>query len=199
MTGQVARVGKSFQVNLRIISARDAAALFTYQKKVKTEEDLLEALDEAGDRAALKLAALAPPPEVVVTTRTPTPTPTPTPEPTPPVAVSEVKAAPKSSTKVAPWVLVGSGAAALVAGAVVLGASWSTYARLTGPVEAEWFPKDAYAAADVAATQQTIGIVCAAVGAAAVAGGVTWHFMTKQDIALSIAPAGPGFFVEARW
>jgi hypothetical protein len=180
ISGQVARVGKSFQLNLRILSARDAAALFTYSKLVKTEEALLEALNEAGDQAAVKLL----PADGAAVAVAPTP---------------EVQAAPASPVKPGPWILVGTGAAAAVAGGIFVGLAASTYSKLTGPIVPDWTPDKAAADAQAASTQQTIGIVCLAVGAAAVAGGLAWHFIAKDDVAVSIVPTGPGVLVEARW
>jgi hypothetical protein len=180
ISGQVARVGKSFQLNLRILSARDAAALFTFSKLVKTEEALLEALNEAGDQAAARLLPAAG--GAVVSAPTP-----------------EVKAEPTSAVKAGPWILVGTGAAAAVAGGILVGLAASTYSKLTGPIVPDWTPEQAAADAQAASTQQTIGIVCLAVGGAAVAGGLAWHFVAKDDVAVSIVPTGPGVLIEARW
>lgn len=185
ISGQVARIGKSFQLNFRILSARDAAALFTYSKLVKTEEALLEALNEAGDQAAAKLLPAS---AIAVA-------PASSPVELPP----EVKEATSSPVKAGPWILVGTGAAAAVAGGVLVGLSASTHSKLTGPVNPDWTPDDAARDAQAASVQQTIGIVCLAVGAAAVAGGLAWHFLAKEDVAVSIVPAGPGVLVEARW
>lgn len=181
-TGQVAKVGKSFQVNLRILSSRDASALFVFSKLVKSEEELLEALNEAGDQIIEKLA---PGEDNAVVTSPPS---------------AEVEApGPRSSVRAGPWIVVGLGGAAAVVGGVLLGRAGAANAKLGGAPTADFTPAMADELARSASVEQWIGIACLAVGVAAVAGGLAWHFLAGEDAQVSVAPAGPGILVEVRF
>lgn len=181
-TGQVAKVGKSFQVNLRILSSRDASALFVFSKLVKSEEDLLEALNEAGEQIVEKLA----PGEDTTAVATAPP--------------AELEApGPRSSVRAGPWIVVGLGGAAAVVGAVLLGRAAAANAKLSGAPSADFTPAMADQLARSASVEQWIGIATLAVGVAAVAGGLAWHFLAGDDAQVSVAPAGPGVLVEVRF
>lgn len=181
-TGQVAKVGQSFQVNLRILSSRDASALFVFSKLVKSEEELLEALNEAGEQIVEKLA----PDQAGAVAATPSP--------------AEVDAsAPRSPVRAGPWIVVGLGGAAAVVGGVLLGRVAGANAQLNGAPSADFTPAMADQLARSASVEQWIGIACVAVGVAAVAGGLAWRFLVGDDAQVSVAPAGPGVLVEVRF
>lgn len=192
VTGQVAKFGKSFQVNLRILRARDAEALFVFSRLVKTEEELLEALNDAGGEAARKLLPDAP----VAETR-PSVGPADTaPAPSP---VEVTSSGPSKPVRAGPWVVVGAGAAALVAGAVFVGRAAAAQVQLQAEPVESFTPEAARGLAQARTTEQWVGVACLALGAAAVGGGLAWHFQSADDSSVSLAFTGTGFLVEARW
>jgi len=181
-TGQVAKVGKSFQVNLRILSSRDASALFVFSKLVKSEEELVEALNEAGERIVEKLA----PGQGGAAIATSVP--------------AEVEApGSRSPVRAGPWIVAGLGGAAAVVGGVLLGRAAGANAKLSGAPSSDFTPAMADQLARSASVEQWIGVACVAVGVAAVAGGLAWHFLAGDDAQVSVAPAGPGVLVEVRF
>ncbi len=101
VTGEVAQVGKVFQVTVKIISARDARVLFQSIQRLKSEEDVLEALDRTAEAAATQVyEALR----------------------------GKLEVAP--SRPIAPWVLMGSGVAVAIAGGVFQGLAVSDFSAL---------------------------------------------------------------------
>jgi tetratricopeptide (TPR) repeat protein len=73
----------------------------------------------------------------------------------------------------APWILVGIGGAAVVAGAILMGVGVSEAQRVTdAPSGSRWV--DLAGAADSANTLWGVGIAAAAVGLAAVGAGIVW-------------------------
>lgn len=180
-TGQVARVGQSFQLNLRILSSRDASALFVFSRLVKSEEALIEALNEAGDQAIEKLSPTASATAVAS-------------EPT------QVEApAQRSAVRAGPWVVVGLGGAAAIVGSVLLGRAAAANATLSASPSVDFTPTMAQALARSATVEQWIGVACVAAGVAAIAGGLAWHFLVGGDAQVSVVPAGPGALVEVRF
>lgn len=185
-SGQVAKIGKSFQVNVRVLRARDAEAVFVFSRLVKTEEDLLEALTDAGGEAAKRLlqgaggagpangAGPSQPPEV------------------------GSSASPRP-LRVAPWVVVGAGAAALVAGAVFVGRVAAAQAQLRAEPLAEFTPEAARGLAQARTTEQWVGVACLALGAAAVGSGLAWNFLSDDTVSASVAWTGAGLLVRATW
>lgn len=127
ITGEIALVGKVYQLTVRILSANDATVLFQALRRFKSEEAVLEGLDLIATEGARQLdATLRPPTPVVVATK-------PTPEVTTvPVAPGplEVTARAQPAPRAGPWVVMGAGAALLVTGAVFQGLAASAYARV---------------------------------------------------------------------
>lgn len=194
VTGQVAKVGKSFQLNVRFLSARDAEPLYVFSKLLKNEEDLLEALDEAAEGAAAKFAQPAPtaPPDVQ-----PAPV-VPPPVATPPPAIVEKPVAPAPSRRLAPWVLTGAGAVSLATSAVFFGLYGSAWSRLGTPT-AELPPADAMKLAETGNTWRWVAIGTAALGASLIGAGLAWHFLGEEDVVVAVVPLGPGVSASLRW
>jgi hypothetical protein len=108
------------------------------------------------------------------------PAPAPTPAPPPPPPRGEVR-----EHSVAPWIVVGVGGAAVVAGAVIFltapdrpsncDKDTQKCTRGTNESSAD-FAKDKDRAGQ-ADSQPILGIIVAGAGAALVAGGLIWHFL----------------------
>ena len=80
---------------------------------------------------------------------------------------------------VAPWIVVGVGGAALVAGVVVysVGAGDVSSAEKTCPNHKNCNDPSAQSTGNSGRTLETAGVVVGAVGVAGVVGGLLWHFM----------------------
>jgi tetratricopeptide (TPR) repeat protein len=89
-------------------------------------------------------------------------------------------AKPSSKKRVGPWVMLGSGAAGIVAGAVLMGLGVSKAHEVTdATVGAHWSQlKDT---GDKANMLWGVGLAATAVGLAAVGGGVAWALMGSSD------------------
>jgi hypothetical protein len=103
VTGQVARVGQRYQLDVKVLSGRDARPLFVTSKTCATEEALVDALGEVATEAAARLWGLLGPAE-----------------------------APAAPLRWAPFALTAVGVAAGVAGGVFLGQTAHAWSTLTG-------------------------------------------------------------------
>lgn len=63
VTGEISRVGKTFQLTVKVLSSRDAHALFQSIRRFETEDDVLRAIDDVARDA---VEALAPEPRSMV-------------------------------------------------------------------------------------------------------------------------------------
>jgi hypothetical protein len=116
---------------------------------------------------------------------------TPSPAPSPGGTVTE-----SSGHTAAPWVLVGAGGAAAVAGAVVwgVGAGDVSSAENACPSRKGCTP-DVVSKGNGGRSTETVGAVVGLVGVVAVAGGLAWHFSesTGPRAAQVIPVAGPRY------
>jgi hypothetical protein len=80
---------------------------------------------------------------------------------------------------VAPWVVVGVGGAAVVAGVVLfaVGAGDISTAEKTCPDHSNCNDVNAQNTGNTGRSLETVGVIAGAVGVAAVAGGLLWHFL----------------------
>ncbi len=170
VTGQVGRVGKSLQVTVKVVNATTAAAIFELTRSLKTEDEVLEALEAAAPEAARKVALAFPTPVATPDVPRDTPQPVLTPAAPPKVAVTPPPL-PARAAPVGPWVVTSVGGVALGAGAGLLLAS-----ALTAPtaVSADVTPSAATALDARAARLRTLGGVTAGVGAVVMATGLVW-------------------------
>jgi hypothetical protein len=108
------------------------------------------------------------------TTTAPTATTTATGEPT-----SSAQPTTEGGHSVAPWIVVGVGGAAVVAGVVLfaVGAGDISTAEKTCPNHGNCSDQNAQNTGNSGRTLETVGVVAGAVGVAAVAGGLLWHFL----------------------
>ncbi len=170
ITGEIALVGKVYQLTIKVLSPKDGRPLYQVLKRVKGEEEVLEELDRVAVDAAKKVTAAlrANVPAKVVA-------PVPVPEPKPVVTEAPVveKTAPRgeaSAPRVAPWVVLAVGGAVLVGGAVTEGLAMADYATLrTAPVSTSL-----NRLSESGKTKQAIGLTLVGVGGAVVVGSLVW-------------------------
>lgn len=163
VTGEIALVGKVYQLTIKVLSAKDGHPLFQSLKRMKNEEEVLGELDRVAVEAAQKLTALlrVPAPARVV----PAP-----PLEEKPAAVLATPSAPSPEPRVAPWVLLGLGGAVLVGGAVTEGLAMADYAQLgTAEVNPQLATLN-----EAGKLKQALGLSLVGVGGAAVVGSVVW-------------------------
>lgn len=145
--GEVAKLDSSSQVNIRVIDPKTGTTMFALTRREKTSEALLDALGDAARETAQRLRA-------------------------------RLGLAPSAPPPVrwAPWVLAGAGVVAASVGAVFLAQSSGAWAQLNGPPSDSLTPQAAQALVGPSTTQQALGLSLAGAGAAAIVGGLVWHF-----------------------
>jgi hypothetical protein len=122
-------------------------------------------------------------------------------EPTAPIASASgapTMPATQGPPSLAPWLVVGGGGVALVAGVVLfaVGASDISSAEKQCPTHGSCTSSAAADQGNTGRTLETVGVVAGAVGIAGVAGGLVWHFMepVPQSPAARVTPTlGPSF------
>jgi hypothetical protein len=99
---------------------------------------------------------------------------------------------PARSHTAAPWIVVGAGGAALVAGAVifVVGAGKVSDAEANCPTHKDCAADDEKTG-NSGRTLEAVGIIAGSVGAAAVVGGLLWHFLERPGASKSAASVAP--------
>jgi len=143
------------------------------------------------------------------------PTATATTSPTAPTATAELTStatAPPTTEgghSVTPWIVVGVGGAAVVAGVVLfaVGAGDISTAEKTCPVHDNCNDPNAQSTGNSGRTLETVGVVAGAVGVAAVAGGLLWHFLetpgapstTGATVTPVVAPGYAGLGLGGRF
>ncbi|HTQ43463.1 MAG TPA: hypothetical protein VMI75_11950 [Polyangiaceae bacterium] len=143
------------------------------------------------------------------------PTATATTSPTAPTATAEptsTATAPPTTEgghSVTPWIVVGVGGAAVVAGVVLfaVGAGDISTAEKTCPVHDNCNDPNAQSTGNSGRTLETVGVVAGAVGVAAVAGGLLWHFLetpgapstTGATVTPVVAPGYAGLGLGGRF
>jgi len=110
---------------------------------------------------------------------------------------------------VAPWIVVGVGGAAVVAGVVLfaVGAGDVSTAEKTCPDHKNCNDVNAQNTGNTGRSLETVGVVAGAVGVAAVAGGLLWHFLetpgapstTGATVTPVVAPGYAGMGLGGRF
>ncbi|MFZ5445579.1 MAG: hypothetical protein ACOZQL_36645 [Myxococcota bacterium] len=195
ITGEIAQVGKLLQLTLKILSPKTGQPMFASIKRLKGEEEVLEEIDRVALEAAKQLHAQLRPPKPVVAPR---PEPVEPPKPAEPVVVSSPAPTPRPS--LAPWVLVGVGAAALVGGGVSQGLAAADFAALQ---QAAPGADNLRALRDGGELKQAIGLTALGVGGALVVGGVLWAALAPSSSETGatawVAPGAGGVLVTGRF
>jgi hypothetical protein len=139
-------------------------------------------------------------------TTAPTGTTTTTVEPT---STATAPPSPEGGHSVAPWIVVGVGGAAVVAGVVLfaVGAGNVSTAEKSCPGHSNCNDPNAISTGNNGRTLETVGVVAGGVGVAAVAGGLLWHFLetpgapstTGATVTPVVAPGYAGLGLGGRF
>jgi hypothetical protein len=191
-------------------------ALEEYQKRAPTAPDhevMERRIKNLKDQIAREQPAPAPSATVAPSAASTTPAPSmsaaaPAPAPSTAPSAAAGPEAPVASRSIAPWVVVGIGGAAVVAGVVVyaIGAGDVSSAEASCPNH-QCAPGDTASVSkgNDGRTLETAGAVVAGVGAAAVAAGLAWHFLQPERHAPSafatpvVAPGYAGISLSSRF
>lgn len=167
------------------------AALQEYLKRVPNAPDrevVERRIKNLQDQIAQEKATAAPSATAPASATTTAPPPSATAAPSAtateqPTATAAAPPPPPPTTEgghsVAPWIVVGVGGAAVVAGVVLfaVGAGDISTAEKTCPVHNDCNDVNAQNTGNTGRTLETVGVVAGSVGVAAVAGGLLWHFV----------------------
>lgn len=178
ITGSIARFEDAFQLNIKVISARDGKVMALYSAEADGPKDLLGALDAAAAHIATQLG---------VTKATP-------------VANSANEIATGRTIRTPSVVAGAAGGALLVGGAVLFALSLNSAARLDAAAQADAPPSfDAAEVRNRGVLLEGSGYAALGVGAAAVITAVLLHaFDTAAPANVSIfaAPSGAAVVFE---
>lgn len=164
-------------------------ALQEYLKRVPNAPDrevverrIKNLQDQIAQEKATATAAPPPPPSATTAAPTATATGAPTATTTAPAEpTGTVTSVPPSEGghTVAPWIVVGVGGAAAIAGVVLfaVGAGDISTAEQKCPVHNNCNDSSVQSTGNTGRTLETVGVVAGSVGVAAVVGGLLWHFM----------------------
>lgn len=177
VTGDVAKVGTTFAINLKVISGRDGKTLSTYQARAPDEGGVLDELERGAAVIASETATEL--------SR---------------VLLPKKGAAPVSPVRSLGLVFGAVGLAGAVAGAVMLGVSQGEYAAIPEPGGSPISLEAATAHAKTGAALQTGGWVAVIAGAAALGTGVALFVAGGSQPAVTasgwVAPGGGGLVVQ---
>jgi len=193
VTGQLARVGKSLQLLVKLVDARTAATLFSLSKTLKDEEEVLEALEAAAPDAAAAVERAFPSAPVAK----------PEPVVAQPPRAEQPSPAPRVITwrqPAGPWLVTSLGGLALGAGGGLLLAS----ALLVPATPTADVTPSAQAALQVQAQRLLlIGAITAGASAAVLAAGLVWLGLSpgpqQPGVSLWLDARGGGLQVSAGW
>lgn len=169
ISGELALVGKVYQLTLKVTSSHDAQVLFQGIERVKHQDDLLETIDSLAAQARRELLVRLRPPARIAP-------PLGSDSPSPPAAAPMVVVTQTAPSSTAPWAIFTAGLVLLAGGAISEGLAIADYHQLTtGPVADE--PTAAQLRAS-GSLKQGIGVAAMGVGAAAVVTSLIWLGVT---------------------
>ncbi len=177
LTGTMARLGQTFQIDVKILNALDGKSLALAHASARNEEDLVAALDEAATALVNQVNPVA------------------TVAPAPSVTSSE------RALGAAFWGPVIGGGAVAIAGGVTLGLAVSSVERLKsapGDGEDPLSVSEAQRQLQTAGTLRTVGVVGLGVGVAAVLAGVIFGRpaeAAQTSVSVSLVPTHEGAMV----
>lgn len=160
--GQIARVGQSFQLNVKILAPEGTKTLFLHSSKLlQSQEEIIEELNGIAVRAVARLRDQLPAAAG---------------ETAPGVTGSGVEARPRSKLKLIPAAV---GGVALVVGAIALGQAGANYARLSNVNGWANLSVDQARESLVDGKQGLgIGLSLAIAGAVLIAASLLWYLLT---------------------
>lgn len=161
----LARIGKAFQLNLRILGASDGKRKASYSSTVPSEEGLLSELNAAASSLATQLFGGEGP---------------------------AVRVATAATLRPWAWASLGAGGVLLLGSAASFAAAKSRHDQLISTTEAPSDLAKGQSLASEGQTFQTLGWIGIALGATAVAGGSALFFSsdTKPRLSVDLRPGG---------
>jgi hypothetical protein len=199
ITGEIALVGKVYQLTVRILSARDATVLYQALRRFKTEEAVLEGIDLIATEGAKQLHTTLRPAMPAPVTKPPSEVTTSPVTERPVELPKEVAPAPRAG----PWLVVGAGGALLVAGAVLQGLAARDYGRvqddslLVSGSDTSALEK----VAEEGKLKQIVGLSSLGAGGLALGVGLLWYFLGRDaapTTSLWLSGEGAGIVVGGR-
>lgn len=172
--GDVVRLDATMLLNVRIIDVRSAKTLATSSATATSLDALLARVDAAAAELERKL-------------------------------LHQLRGAPLARPiPVAPWLVMGTGLAALVAGSVLLATGLSDRDAVVASGTSgllPWSPGEATLVLRNAAGRATAGLVVGAVGLAAIVGGLLWRLVgfPEAPVALWVTDGRGGFALGGAW
>lgn len=170
-TGELAKLERSYQINVRILDAKDGRPVFTGSRRAANTEGLVDELTNLAQLAARTLTGAQ---EMPATVQLPAPA-----APTPPTAK--------------PWLvptIVGAVLAAAGGASVVLGQL--ELAKIPSMPTAAFAPETARQTAQRAGLFNQLGWVGVGVGLGSVAAGIVWAVLSQGRSAVSLVPSANG-------
>jgi hypothetical protein len=167
LIGDVGHFSEVFQVNLKVLSGRDASVLASFSERVGTEKAVLEALERGARALSLE-----------VHRRLGRPLPFDVAEP--PTVRSRA------------WIPAVAGGVLAVGGSVLLVLAGADYATLTTPGGTSLSPTEATATASGGALKRNLGVAAVGVGGAALVTSLVMAIAGGGQAPLAVVPAGQG-------
>lgn len=210
VTGQLAKVGKVFQLDIKVLDT-NARPLFLFSRRVSSEEAILDELEKGAEAAAKKLRETVKKvqPALVAPVEPVAPKPV---EPAPAVAqavappvteptAAELAQANEKPLRWQPFIPIGLGVIAAGVGAGAWIRAGGLYQELRAAEPGAVTAARALELKNSGETMQTMGIVMTAAGAAAAVGGLVWLLLggdeTPAAVSWSVGPTG--VFVNGAW
>lgn len=177
--GSLAKLGNSFNVNLKVVRASDGEALSVFSGRAKTEEQLLEVIESAAAQFGRDVVRAFPAKDASS-------------------AATASVSADASQPPALWWVPVAAGGVALAGGAGLYVMALDTEARLK---RHDASITDVNATVGAGQTQQAAAFALGAVGVAAVVGGVAWRVFGSAPVqpAVVLAPGLGAIGVSGTW
>lgn len=180
VTGQIARVGSSFQLSVKVLAADGSKLLFAHASELfSSEENLLEGVTRIATLAAAKLKERLRQPAV-----------------SPTLTIASEPSDGRPIWRLTP---VAVGALALGVGAGLAADAAGKYGALKRSLDEGTPPADFPQQVASGRTEQTVAGVVGGVGLAAVVGGALWYFLGPTTPIVAAYGSGSGVGVSATW
>ncbi len=157
--GDVVRLDATLLLNVRVVDVRNAKTLASASATAKNFDALLPQVDTVAAEVERKL-------------------------------LHHLRGAPLAAPiPVAPWLVMGTGLAALVAGSVLLGTGLTDRDAVVASGQSAtpaWTPGEAVIVLRNAAGRATAGLIVGGVGLAAIVGGLVWRLLGFREAPLSL-------------
>ncbi len=178
VVGEVARLERSLQVNLRVVNGKTSDLLFSTSVRGSTMDDIVDKLDDIATRAGAAIEhAFGGAPS----------------------AADGVAQSASSGVSVSRWLVVGAGALIAIVGAGLLIDAQVTSGRLGGTPTLDFTPGNADSAARLAGPLGTTGGVLIGVGVAVLVVGIVWRIVDPGGAPLAFSPPATSDTFAGAW